>query len=161
MAVRLAAGLVLVQNNSLVEAIDALRPTLLPDSGANDAQREMVVSIYLRIGASGLAKGSAVTALEAYSIALEHAGEQQKPTAMLGAAWATAVQNNQPLEAANKLAAFIDQYPDHADTSRAARACAECLKQAGRVDDASLMLADLLERWPDSEAALEVVRSQC
>ncbi len=158
-AVRLAAGLVLLQINTLAEAIDALRPTLSPGSGANDAQREMAVSIYLRIGASGLAKGSAVTALEAYSIALEHAGQQLKPTAMLGAAWATAIQNNQPLEAAKKLAAFVDQYPDHADASRAARACAECLKRAGRVEDASLMLTDVLERWPDSEAALEVVRN--
>lgn len=132
-AVRLAAGLVLVQNNTLAEAIDALRPTLSPSSGANDAQREMAVSIFLRIGASGLAKGSATTALEAYSIASKYAGQELKPTAMLGVAWATAIQNTQPLEAANKLAAFIDQYPDHADTSRAARACAECLRRAGRV----------------------------
>ena len=119
----------------------------------------MAASFFLRIGAAGLATGDAVTAAEAYSIVLEHARESQKPTALLGVAWATAVQNNQPLEAAKKLAAFIEQYPDHADAARAARACAECLKQAGRIDDASVMLADLLERWPDSEAAFEVVRS--
>lgn len=162
-AVRLAAGLVLLQNNknnTLDEAIDALRPTLSPGSGANEAQREMAVSIYLRIGAAGLAKGSAVIALEAYSIAMEHADQQLKPTAMLGAAWATAIQNTQPLEAARKLADFIDQYPDHADTSRAARACAACLEQAGRIEDSSLMQDDLLQRWPDSDAAIEVVRSK-
>lgn len=158
-AVRLAAGLVLMQTHAMDEAIDVLRPTLSAGSGANESQRAMAVTILLRIGAAGLANGSATTAREAYSIALEHAGETEKATAMLGEAWATAIQNRQPVRAARKLAAFIEQYPQHADASRAARACAECLKQADRAEDASVMLTDLLKRWPDSEAAYEVVRS--
>ena len=158
-AVRLAAGLVLVQTHALDDAIDALRPILSAGSGANDSQRAMAVTILLRVGSAGLANGSAATAREAYSIALEHAGETEQPTAMLGEAWATAIQNSQPVRAARKLAAFIEIYPDHADASRAARACAECLKQADRVEDASAMLTNLLKRWPDSEAAYEVARS--
>ncbi len=39
------------------------------------------------------------------------------------------------------------------------RACAECLKQSERPEDASAMLADLLRRWPNSESAWEVVAS--
>lgn len=157
-ALRLAAGSVLAQTQNIDAALNALGPILGPESDASDAQRRFAVSICLQIGAHGLRTGAAVTAMQAYSIALEHADANQKPTAMLGAGWASAVQKNQPLDAAKRLADFIDRYPDHADASRAARACAECLRQADRVEDSSLMLADLLERWPDSDAAIEVVR---
>jgi len=158
-AVRLAAGMVLLQTHALDAAIESLRPTLLPDSGAAESQRAMAVTIFLRIGAAGLAKASPATAQKAYAIALAHADEIEKPTAMLGEAWATAIQNNEPAKAARKLADFTEQYPEHADASRAALACVECLKQAGRAEDASAMVTDLLERWPNSQAAYEVVHS--
>lgn len=157
--VRLAAGSVLTQSGKLHEAVGALRPAIAAKSPASDSQRAAAVTICLRIGATALATGAVATASEAYSVALSNAKEDQIPTAMLGDAWATAVGSDRPLEAAKKLAAFIDQYPKHADASRASRACAECLKQAGRDEDATAMLADLLLRWPNSEAAMEVVRS--
>ncbi len=157
--VRLAAGSVLSQTNKLTDAINVLRPTLSDESGASESQRQTAVSMFLRIGATALATGATATASEAYSLASKHADKKQQATAMLGDAWATAIRSDQPLDAARKLAAFVDRYPEHDDASRAARTCAECLKQAGRTDDASAMLADLLERWPDSESAVEVVRS--
>ncbi len=157
--IRLAAGSLLAQTNKLSEAIVVLRPMLDSDSSASDAQRQMAVSICLRIGALALARGALSTTSEAYAVALAHAGENHRATAMLGDAWVTALRNTQPLAAAKKLSRFIDQYPQHADASRAARACAECFKRAGRAEDASQMVADLLQHWPDSESASEVLRS--
>lgn len=157
--VRLAAGAVLTQVNQLSEAIATLEPTLLPEAAATDKQKEMVVTLLLRIGSTALAIGAPGIASQAFGLASEHASENQHATAMLGEAWAMAVERRDPLAAARKLASFIDRYPDHDDTHRAARACAECLKQAGRAEDASVMLADLLQRWPDSESTWEVVAS--
>ena len=155
--VRLAAGAVLAQVNQLVEAIDVLQPTLDAESGATESQREMVVSVLLRVGATALATGIPNVASRAYGLASEHATGNQHATAMLGDAWAMAIERNDPVAAARKLASFIDRYPDHVDAPRAARACADCLKQAQRDEDASAMLADLLHRWPDSESAFAVV----
>ncbi len=157
--VRLAAGAVLSQVNQLSEAIEVLRPTLASESVATDGQKELVVTMLLRIGATALAVGAPEIASQAYSLASEHAADNQQATAMLGEAWAMAIERGDPLAAARKLADFIDKYPEHVDASRAARACAECLKQSGRAEDASAMLADLLRRWPDSESAWEVVAS--
>jgi TolA-binding protein len=67
-----------------------------------------------------------------------------------------AIERSEPLAAAQKLAGFVERYPDHADAPRASRAAAECLKQAGRDDDAAQLLADLMQRWPDSESAWEI-----
>jgi TolA-binding protein len=157
--IRLAAGSLLAQTNKLSEAIAVLRPMLDSDSSASDTQRQMAVSICLKIGALALSGGALSTTSEAYAVALAHADKNHRATAMLGDAWVTALQNTQPLAAAEKLSRFIDQYPQHADASRAARACAECFKRAGRVEDASRMVADLLQHWPDSESASEAVRS--
>ena len=157
--VRLAAASVMTQTKRYSEALDSLRPALADDSQASEQQAATAVSICLRIGSAALQTGGVNVAAEAYANALALADPQQHPTAMLGDAWAMAIAGREPLQAAKKLASFIERYPDHADGARAARACAECLKQAGRKDDSSTMLADLLQRWPDSEAASEVVRS--
>jgi TolA-binding protein len=155
--VRLAAGAVLAQVNQLVEAIDVLQPTLEAESGVTESQRDMAISVLLRVGATALATGLPEVASRAYGLASEHAAGNQHATAMLGDAWAMALERKDPVAAARKLASFIDRYPDHVDAPRAARACADCLKQAQRDEDASAMLADLLHRWPDSDSAFEVV----
>lgn len=159
--VRQAAAAALADLDRFPESLAALRPTLDPGSQASDAQRVVAVSICLRIGARALARGASVTAAEAYAIALKFADDQQRPSAMLGDAWAIAIQNQQPQEAAEKLAAFIDQYPQHSDAPRAALARAECLQQAGRGDKATQLRTDLLDRWPDSETAAQVAASYC
>lgn len=157
--VRLGAGDALFQNQKLADALSVVRPTLTPEFGTAERQRQMAVSIVLRIASVALSKGTLDVATEAYALAITHANEQQMPTAMLGDAWTTAVQNRIPVEAARKLAAFVEKYPEHSDAPQATKAAAECLKQAGRDGDATAMLADLLGRWPDSEAAAAVIRS--
>ena len=154
--VRLAAATVLKQSNQFSAAIKALAPVLQNKPSAS--QLRSAVEIYIQIGNAALASGSHVIAQESYAIAAQHADDEAAPTAMLGEGWALAIQGGNPLQAAKKLAAFIDRFPKHEDAARAARACAECLRQAKRTDDAQVMLADLLERWPNSQAAFEVVK---
>jgi len=159
--VRLAASDVLVESQQTAAAISVLEPVLKLDSTATDSQKQIAVWVLLRAGSTGLSRGSFMVAGEAYSHALQHADPQQRPMALLGDAWATAVQNEKSSEAVRKLANFVEQYPEHPDAPNAARGCAQCLKQMGRDDDSTAMLSDLLSRWPDSTAALEVVRSHC
>ncbi len=158
--VRLAAASVLIQTGQINDALDALVPTFAAGGGVADSHRQMATKLALRTGSAALTSADYKLAFRAYTLALDHASPQEKPVAMLGAAWAIALAGEQPVEAAKQLAAFIHAYPDHTDAARAARACAECLKQAGRDDDANAMLADLLSRWPTSEAAIQVVLNQ-
>jgi TolA-binding protein len=158
---RLAAGTLLTRTNRLAEAVAALRPLLADDGVATEEQQQIAVSICLRIGAMALSRGDNVTASEAYALALSRAGENQRVTAMLGDAWVTALRNEDPLEAARKLSAFIENYPQHADAAQAARASAECFQRAGHNEDAAETQAKLLQIWPDSESARAVVREHC
>ena len=100
------------------------------------------------------------TAYKAYTLVAEQVSEPLRSQALLGAATALAFEGKQPLQAAQQLAAFVDAYPKHPDAAWATRACANCLKDAGRSDDSQAILSDLLHRWPDSESSLDVVLHQ-
>lgn len=156
--VRLAAASTMSQTGKLVESIGAIESVLDPSVSVEASQQRTAVAIALQVGASALGSGDTSTAKRAYAIARASALPEQKPTAMLGDAWVSAVAGSDPTEAARKLAAFVSAYPEHADASGASRACAECLRQAGRDEDATNMIADLLVRWPDSESAVDIVR---
>ncbi|MEM1068880.1 MAG: tetratricopeptide repeat protein [Planctomycetota bacterium] len=157
--VRLAAASVLTQAKNWTAATDAVTPLLSEKSVATPAQRKIAVSILLKIGAGSLAKGAAAQSAEAYSVALAHADRDQQPTAMLGTAWASAIMRDRPAEAAEKLSAFLERFPKHEDASRAARACIECYKQADMPEQMQRIQSQLINRWPDSRAALELIRS--
>ncbi|MDB4633853.1 tetratricopeptide repeat protein [Rubripirellula sp.] len=178
--VRLAASEVMVQSQNIPQAIATLEPILGPHSPSTGSpstaapiastntalkltaqQRKIAVWVLLRAGSASLSRGAYLNASSAYSIALSHADPEQRPLALLGDAWATAVRNERSADAVNKLASFVDQYPDHKDAPSAARGCAQCLKQLGRDADSTAMLSDLLNRWPDSTAAIAVVRTHC
>jgi len=182
--VRLAASEVMVQSQNISQAISTLKPILDPsqtshssptDPQSKDAtsvtsgadleltsqQKNIAVWVLLRAGSASLSRGAYMNASTAYSLALIHADQEQRPLALLGDAWATAVRNEQSADAVRKLANFVDQYPDHKDAPNAARGCAQCLKQLGRETDSTAMLSDLLNRWPDSTAAVAVVRTHC
>ena len=159
--VRLAASDVLVQSQQISAAISVLDPIFKADATVTESQKQIAVWVLLRAGSTGLSRGSFIVAGEAYAMALQHADQQQRPMSLLGDAWATAVQNEKSAEAVRKLAKFVEKYPEHPDAPNAARGCAQCLTQMGRDADSTAMLSDLLSRWPDSTAALEVVRSHC
>ena len=158
--VRLAATSTLASCGHFADAMDAVAPTLAAHSEATETQQRLAAKLCLHIGSSAIAAADHSTAYQAYSLAAKHSTAEAKPTAMLGAAWSLALGGEQPVLAAQQLAAFIESYPQHPDASRAARACATCMMQAGRAEDAHAMLADLLHRWPTSEAALQVVLNQ-
>lgn len=157
--IRLAAAAVLTRAKKFGPAIEATKPLLMDASTATEPQKKIAIAILLKIGANGLSTGAASQAAEAYSIALAHANDSQIPTAMLGSAWATAIMRDRPRDAAVKLTEFLEKFPDHADASRATRACVECYKQADMQDEAKAMQTKLLKRWPESTAALEIIQS--
>ncbi|MGI9469015.1 MAG: tetratricopeptide repeat protein [Rubripirellula sp.] len=176
--IRLAASEVMVQTQNISQAIATLEPilgdhTAAPDSAGPSApststalklteqQKKIAVWILLRAGSASLSRGAYLNATTAYAMALSHADQEQRPLALLGDAWATAVRNERSPDAVRKLSNFVDQYPGHKDAPNAARGCAQCLKHLGRDADSTAMLSDLLNRWPDSSAALAVVRTHC
>ncbi len=178
--VRLAASEVMVQSQNISQAIATLEPILGFQSLSSDSpepraptaststtlalteqQKKIAVWVLLRAGSASLSRGSYLNASTAYAIALRHSDQEQRPLALLGDAWATAVRNERSSDAVRKLADFVDQYPGHKDAPNAARGCAQCLKQLGRDADSTAMLSDLLNRWPDSSAAVAVVRTHC
>jgi tetratricopeptide (TPR) repeat protein len=178
--VRLAASEVMVQSQNISQAIATLEPILGSQSPPTDSltpdaptpststaltlteqQRKIAVWIVLRAGSASLSRGAYMNASTAYALALSHSDQEQRPLALLGDAWATAVRNERSSDAVRKLADFVDQYPGHKDAPNAARGCAQCLKQLGRDADSTAMLSDLLNRWPDSTAAVAVVRTHC
>ena len=164
--VRLAASEVMVQTHNISQAITTLEPIVGSDPNTadptiTDQQKKIAVWVLLRAGSASLSRGSYMDAGSAYALALDHADQQQRPLALLGDAWATAVRNEKSADAVRKLSGFVDQYPDHKDAPSAAQGCAQCLKQMGRDADSTAMLSDLLSRWPDSTAAYSVVRSHC
>ena len=177
--VRLAASEVMVRCQAISQAIETLEPILDPNPSSTNAtaiggavskstalkltvqQKNIAVWVLLRAGSASLSRGSYMDATSAYALALSHADSEQRPLALLGDAWATAVRNENSADAVRKLAHFVDQYPEHKDAPNAARGCAQCLKQMGRDADSTAMLSDLLNRWPDSTAAVAVVRTHC
>lgn len=158
--VRLAASRHFLQGGDHTEAFTVLAPVLDAESETVDAQVQFAVKLLLQIGAAALAEADHAAASKAYSLAASHGSQSEQSTALLGAAWSIALEGNRPLDAAKQLAAFVEDFPGHDDAPRAARACAACLKKAGRDDDASIMLADLLRRWPLSPSAVQVVVNQ-
>lgn len=156
--VRLAAASAMTGAGRYSDANDILRSLIGPPTIGDASQITTAVDIAMRIGRAGLSVGDGDVAADAFSIALSGANDQQRPIAMLGAGWTAAISQTYPLDAAKKLALFVDTYPEHADAPRASRACAECLRTADRQEDADAMLADLLRRWPRSDSAIDIVR---
>lgn len=138
--VRLAASEVMVQSQNISQAIATLEPILGSQSPPTDSltpdaptpststaltlteqQRKIAVWIVLRAGSASLSRGAYMNASTAYALALSHSDQEQRPLALLGDAWATAVRNERSSDAVRKLADFVDQYPGHKDAPNAAR----------------------------------------
>lgn len=160
--IRLAACSSLLQTKQVAEAFEVLMPLLAQDGTGDQegTQRSMAVKLCLRIGSAAFALQDNHTAYKAYTLAGANSDGDARALPALGAAWALALMGDRPEEAARHLARFVQEFPSHADAPRAARACAECLQQAGRKDDASRMRADLLSRWPDSDSAFQMVQNR-
>ncbi|WP_345320431.1 tetratricopeptide repeat protein [Novipirellula rosea] len=155
--VRLAAASLFVHAGQLDVATETLQNALAAESGITAEQTPLAVDLCLRIGRDSLTKRDLTTAETAYSLAAENADLVQKPTAMLGAAWAVAMSGQRTEEAADRMIAFLKAFPQHQDAARAAQAGIACLKQVGRDEEAEAMISELFNRWPDSDAARDVL----
>ena len=155
----LAAISAAVKNKDSARILRSLRVVARDADNIPAGQRKAVSTIAFRAAADSLGSGNTQAAAQAYEVAGKLCEPNQVANAVLGQAWAMVVAGSDPLSAAQKLGEFVDRYPDHADAALATRACARCLTSAGREEDANLVLADLIDRWPDSPATIEVVKS--
>ncbi len=105
----------LAQLKNFQSSVAAVAPVLEAADGVTEQQRKLAVNVCLQAGGRALAVGDATTASQAYAMAEQHADDSQQPTAMLGDAWAAVLRRDQPLEAAEKLENFCQQFPLHAE----------------------------------------------
>lgn len=77
--------------------------------------------------------------------------------AVLGLAWATAMQPDRTEQASRRLLQFTDTFPSHADAPRAAAMRIHCLQQLGDENQHADAVVDFLKRWPTHKIASQVV----
>lgn len=113
-----------------------------------------LAELALSLGSTCLEQKHPAAACLAYEDYLQlYPDGPRAPDAMLGAAWASALGAVTPDQASVKLAAFISKHPNHPDAPHALRAMATCLEQANRMDQAEAARTQLLELYPQSDAA--------
>ena len=126
---------------------------------AAPAQLRFATRLLLSIGASALAKRDAVTAADAYDMALGLVEPKDLATASLGAAWAATLDSSRRSQAAKKLLAFAERFPEHADAAKATRVSANCWAETGERERSAEAIVMLLQRWPRSRASIDYVQS--
>lgn len=156
--IRLTAASALVKHDRPAQALDCLRPICDASLQADPENRQLAAKMLLGIGSRALASGQWQLGRDAYMLASKQLSGQAQATARLGIAWSLAISGREPAAAADKLEEFIRHHEEHPDAPRAARARAACLSRAGQPQRAAEALSELLQRWPDDEVALEVVR---
>jgi TolA-binding protein len=155
---RLAAGSVVAKSKNFGASLAVVSPVLESPDDVTDQQRNLAVNVCLQAGGRALTLGDSTIASQAYATALRHADESELPAARLGDAWAAVLRRDQPLVAAEKLSEFCRRFPSHVDAPNASRTSIECYRQAGDQQSAEDASEQLLNQWPDSTAAIEVIR---
>jgi len=112
----------------------------------------------LLLGTLSLQQKNANAAKKAFQIYLAISPEGTKAVdAVLGEAWAAALGAETPELAAEKLVSFATRYPAHRDAPYALRASATCFDQADQTEQAEVVRQQLLESYPNSDAAVAVL----
>ena len=129
---------------------------------SSDARAKSIAAMLgdaaLSLGALCLEQKNSKAADQAYQSYLTLLPEGPRVAdAKLGAAWASALGADVPENAAKRLLAFADAYPEHRDSPHALRAAATCLDQAAMADVADETRQRLLKSYPSSEAAASVL----
>ncbi|QEG38692.1 tetratricopeptide repeat protein [Roseimaritima ulvae] len=99
-----------------------------------------------QIGAAALTRPQPGIAEQTYQWLADHADSAAlQRQAQLGIAWAAALGAQPPADAAARLRAFSERYPEDPDALRALRAEATCWRQAGNVDKVHEVLLTILQ----------------
>ena len=157
--IHLAAASALVKSVKHAEALDCLVPMFKADADVSPEHRQMAINLCLHVGSESLRQGKLTLAERAYRIAIDHAPQSLQEKAQLGGAWTVAMAGDRPEVAATMLRKFVTDFPENPDAHRAMRLAATCFRQAGNSSESTITLGILLDQWPESNSADEIVRS--
>jgi TolA-binding protein len=155
-----AAGPVLIRSLQASGKLEDAALVLQDASGDNRSNgcAGVLADLSLSLGAVCLEQKKVSAADQAYQAYLSLLPDGPRAAdASLGSAWAAALGNELPEEAAKKLMTFVDAYPDHRDCPHAIRAAATCLDQAKQNEQAEDLRKRLLETYPSSDAAISLL----
>jgi TolA-binding protein len=155
----LAAISVYVKQQDDTRVLRSLAVVASASHDLTERQQAAVTDIAFQMGRTLLSGGHPKLASQAYHHAADLCTDQQRATATLGIAWASVVEGSKPVEAAQRLSDFVQQYPEHADAPQATLMCARCLRQAGKDEQADQICLDALDQWPDSSIGAQVAQS--
>lgn len=151
--IRLAASSAFVRTDDFESALQILNSLLAADGLLNEQQTQIAVEMCLHMGSQSLSNTNVGLAQEAYGLAAKNGSDESKATAMLGEGWALAMSQEDPVNAAQHLKSFVEEFPAHQDAALATALRVDCLRQANMDAEANLTLQNLLTRWPTSPAA--------
>ena len=144
---RLAAGSVIAQSSKPATAIAVVQPVLsAADDVVSEQQYKQAVLICLTAGATALSQSDLVAASAAYSLALQHCDQDDRPAAMLGKAWTAVLDPDKPSEAIDQLADFCRQFPSHPSAPQAVGMCIECWRRSAG-DETETALPPVVQSW--------------
>lgn len=152
-------GHVLAQSHDARQRLLATRIQIashLSDSDVDDAWQTLqaadaalapkLTDLANQIGAAALTHTQPRLAEQAYQWLAERAdSEPARRQAELGIAWAAALGAQPPADAATRLRAFAEKYPEDPDALRALRAEAACWRQAGDDEKVREVLLTILQ----------------
>ncbi|WP_197231509.1 tetratricopeptide repeat protein [Novipirellula artificiosorum] len=168
--IRLSAAWLFVKTHQVDDAITALETSLADAAVMTVPQKQGAVDLCLELGDYCLHHNRTDVASKAYELAMAHTPSEKRAKPMLGAAFSAALAGDRPIEAANRMLAFVDAFPTHPDAANSLRAGITCLTQMKALPEAVPMqndaaplqnkvTAELLRRFPESTQAAEVVAS--
>jgi tetratricopeptide (TPR) repeat protein len=125
---------------------------------ASDVARSLAAEHSLVIGSAALRAGQAEVSTQAYQLYLSTLPDgSRRADAELGIAWAALSGGQPPQQSEQLLSRFISEHADHRDVPHAIAARASVLDRLGRKDEAIQVRLAMLNDYPESAAAGQVL----
>lgn len=133
---------------------DALDLLVQQNDRLADGAAPLLADYAIRIGTSSLKGKDVKTAFRSYEWYLTEVDDGSSlQVAELGLAWAAAMGAESPEQSANRMAEFLERYPESPDRIAVLQAEAACWRRAGDHDSANQPLLQLISEAPGTEAA--------